>query len=65
MWLAKEIAKQGLQYYFVATKIDQTIENYETKVGYTITKEEEPEVVETDLPKDKYACGVCLLKFNK
>jgi superfamily II DNA or RNA helicase len=27
--------------------------------------EEEPEVVETDLPKDKYSCGVCLLKFKK
>jgi hypothetical protein len=27
--------------------------------------EEEPEVVENDLPKDKYACGVCLLKFKK
>jgi len=27
--------------------------------------EEEPEIVENDLPKDKYACGVCLLKFKK
>ena len=27
--------------------------------------EEEPKVVENDLPKDKYACGVCLLTFKK